>query len=344
MNASATAARLAALPDGVIFDSSKAAPQCKRSRLRTSNLRAPTHPIETGRYFLLTPMILDCLNHVFDHIDHRDTGFPIVGPQRMGKTYYIGAARRYLAVTKPWLPVINLRAVHTTNVSKREFFISLLRQLHYQFFSANNSAVLLDTFSSLLAQRANEKQSDCILMFIDDAQKLTENQYKWLCDVFNDIDEEGVTLITFLVGEPLLKDYTTSIEQGEERQVSGRFFNGGIRFYGVTSIKDISACLSAYDGARFPKKQGPTFTQKYFCEAFANGWRLQTLTDLLWEAFAAVAGVSPNDALEIPMQYFCSLVRRILIKFGPGSGPEPQITRRMLEEEIILSGFQSYRP
>jgi hypothetical protein len=86
--------------------------------------------------------------------------------------------------------------------------------------------------------------------------------------------------------------------------------------------------LSAYDGARFPINGGPTFTEEYFPEAFATGWRLENLAEGVWKAFAAVAGVSADDDLEIPMQYFCNLVRRILKAFGPGAGPDPNITEQ----------------
>ena len=270
MNASKGSPFLSEFADRAIVDSpNDHAPQ-RQSRLRASNYIPPRHPIETGRYFLLTPMIFSCLNHVLDCIEYRGTGFPIIGPQRIGKTRSIGATRRVLRSARPSLPVVTLIAEHTTVPSKREFFTGLLRQLRYVFYSSSSANALSSTLSDLLIQSANEKHSDCILVFIDNAHELKEPQYHWLCDVFNKLDESDITLITLLVGELHLDNSRTAFQKGEHRQISGRFFNDSFRFHGITSRDDVCACLSAYDGTRFPMNGGPTFTEEYFCEAFAT--------------------------------------------------------------------------
>jgi hypothetical protein len=314
----------------------------KRSR-RNTGIQAPVHPVETGRYCLLSPMVMECINTVVDCIEYRGTGFPIVGPQRLGKTRLIRAAMRFLAKSKPWLPVVRLVAGHSLGNSKREFLSNVLSQLYYAFGRTNRTEALLETCAQLLVRKAHSKGADCVVLFVDDAQKLTNHQYLWLCDIFNWVDLFGITLITFLVGEPQLADYASAFEKGEHRQILGRFFNGCVRFRGIASTREMHACLTAFDEARFPD-DGPTFTQEYFSDAFLNGFRLGSLSDNLWRGFAAVAGVPPNGELEIPMQYFCNLVRRILKGLGPSAGAEPYITGAVIENLILLTGFRNYHP
>jgi hypothetical protein len=110
--------------------------------------------------------------------------------------------------------VVTLIAEHTTVPSKREFFTGILRQLRYVFYSSSSANALSSTFSDLLIQSANEKHSDCILVFIDNAHELKEPEYHWLCDVFNKMDESDITLITLLVS------YTSTIVGRPSRKMN----------------------------------------------------------------------------------------------------------------------------
>jgi hypothetical protein len=102
--------------------------------------------------------------------------------------------------------------------------------------------------------------------------------------------------------------------------------------------------LSAYDGARFPINGGPTFTEEYFPEAFATGWRLENLAEGVWKAFAAVAGVSADDDLEIPMRISAILYEEFSKPSARVQDRTQTSPNKMLEEAIILTGFRSYRP
>jgi hypothetical protein len=277
------------------------------------------HPIETTRYILGTPVINRFHDEVCQWIDNRVTGGMIYGRPRLGKTRAI----LYLSKALPQrfgrkLPIINLPCRNYRAPSESAFFEDLLRAAGHALPKKGKSTEKRDRLREFLSEKVDSSKQDRLILFVDEAQKLHEHQYNWLIDLHNELDENSISLVVLLVGQPELAHQHSAFNLTKKSQIIGRFMVHRLEFHGLRSVKDVEVCLTGYDEAsEYPANSGWSFTQYYFPAAFFNGWRLASLADDLWEAFRQTKEeFGFPGALDIPMQYFCRAVEYTLRRYS----------------------------
>lgn len=301
-----------------------------------------THPVETGHYVLATPAILNLLDSIKQWIDARATGGIVFGIQRFGKSRAI----RYLASQLPEifakaLPVLRFNCREYRTPTEGVFFEDLLRAFGHALYKSGKPAAKRDRLTEFLREKVEASGQSRLIMFVDEAQKLHEIQYKWLIDLFNELDELGVSPTALLVGQPELVHQRNAFVRARKRQILGRFMAQQHHFVGLRSASDMRVCLFGYDeNSEYPPGSGWSFTQYYFPAAFAEGWRLANEADTVWRAFVEVHGESRlAGAPEIPMQYFVGAVRYVLRQYGSLSDAAPAISLNIWKEAVHRSGY-----
>ncbi len=301
---------------------------------------AGRHPIETQRYVLPTPAIVALHDAVDQWTANRVPGAVIVGRPRLGKTRAIFYVTQWLAQAASPLPVVHWRCYEHKSPAEGVFFEDLLRASGHALVRSGTPSAKRDRLVQWLWEKAHRAGDNRLLLFADDAQRLAGQHYQWLMDIYNDLDAEGVSLITLLVGQQELKHQRSAFLTAGQRQIVGRFMTHIHQFYGVRTEDDLTECLESYDTAtEFPVGSGWSFPQ-YFCPVrFAAGWRLKEEAGTLWEVFARLrrAHAIPSD-LDIPMQYVTWTVE-YLLKQERSLEPMATWNEGLMEAAIRHSGY-----
>jgi Cdc6-like AAA superfamily ATPase len=163
---------------------------------------AGSHPIETTRYLLPTPSIDTSYDAVLQWIENRVPGGMIYGKPRLGKTRAIQYLSRLLAEKFGVnFPVVIVPCRDYKIPSETTFFEDLLRAAGHALYKSGKAAAKRDRLIEYLSEKVELSLQNRLVIVLDEAQKLHEQQYKWLIDVHNELDARDVATIVLLVGQ-----------------------------------------------------------------------------------------------------------------------------------------------
>lgn len=306
------------------------------------NVPVGSHPIETTRYLLPTPSIDDFYDALIQWIENRVPGGIIHGKPRLGKTRAIKYLTRLLAEKfGANLPVMTLLCRDYRVLSESTFFEDLLRTAGHALYGSGRAAAKRDRLIEYLSEKVEVSSQNRLVLFIDEAQKLLEQHYKWLIDLHNELDARDTALIVLLVGQDELIHQCSAFQQTNKTQIIGRFMVHQLQFHGLRGARQIKKCLKAYDStSEHPEDSGWSFTRYFYPAAFNAGFRLESYADSLWEAFRLTKdeGGLPGNR-EIPMQYFCRTVEFALRNYGTLEEVSREISLEMWKNAIRVSGY-----
>lgn len=195
---------------------------------------------------------------------------------------------------------------------------------------------LAERFSFFVKDQATVHKSRQAVLLVDDCHYLTPQQFSVFAEAYNRLRTADVALMTVFFGnEPEIWRTVEEIEQGDYGHVRGRFFTQGMCFRGLVSEAQVKHCLSQYDTLRFPA-HGSSYTAYFLADAWAEGWRLATVSRPFWRAFRTY-----QQQLDIPswgMQYFVQATNVLLTDFLPRYGVEA-CDDEMLDACIQASGL-----
>lgn len=300
------------------------------------------HPIETTRYLLGTQVINNFQDTVCRWIDNRAPGGMIYGKPRYGKTRAI----RYLCQALPAIygndiPIFSHSCRDYRVASESAFFEDLLRAAGHSLITNGNSTAKRDRLREYLFEKVQFTEQDRLILFIDEAQKLHEQQYKWLIDLHNELDDVGINFIVLLVGQYELMHQYSTFKFGGKTQIMGRFMVHQHEFHGVRDIEDVVICLNGYDeDSEHPAGSGWSFTKYFYPALFTSGWRLAHSSEDLLEAFIQThEKYGFVGDLNIPMQFFCRTVENVMKKFSTLDEKPPHLSIKVWTEAIKRSGY-----
>lgn len=304
------------------------------------NVAPGSHPIETARYVIPTPPIEEFLKTVRGWIENRVTGGAIYGNPRYGKTRAIRFLCKLLPETfGPELQIMNMLCREYRIASEGTFFEDLLRAAGHSMWASGKPSAKRHRLTEYLVQKVQQSNQNRLLLFLDEAQKLSEPQYNWLIDVYNELDQREVALTILLVGQHQLLHQCTAFQEAQMTQILGRFMVHQFQFRGLTNLKDIKSCLAAYDELEFPPESGWSFTSYFFPTAYQMGFRLKDSASDLWQAFKKTKeDFCLPGTLEIPMQYFCRTVESVL-KNQSTYEVTPALSLNVWKDSVTSSGY-----
>lgn len=301
-----------------------------------------THPVETGKYLISTNEIDRMYQTVLQWIENRIPGAIIYGRPRLGKTRAI----TYLMNCLPQdfgnnMPIYHVRCRTYKRPNENSFFEDLLLAVGHSIAIQGKANVKRNRLLKFLVERSDFSGTNKVVFFIDDAQRLVEIHYDWLMDVFNELEQYGITLTTILVGQKELVHQRSAFISGEKFQIVGRFMSQEYQFKGIETPRDLKICLTGYDEyCEYPINSNWSFTKYFFADSFIRGLRLQNSAEELFQVFIDLRrehGLSQK--VEIPMQYITLTVEYALKKFGSESLDLTTIEKTHWEECIKNSGY-----
>jgi len=186
--------------------------------------------------------------------------------------------------------------------------------------------------------------SGTVLLFCDEAQRYTEDEYEWLHDVHDALDRVHIRLFTILVGQSELRAVKTAFQQQHKTQIVARLMVEELSFFGIRNASDVATCLHGYDESCHPASSDWSYTRFYAPRATAGGFRLADDAAVLWSSFVELHYRHGfTDALEIPMESFTRAVEIVLREGLTRDAADYRPTPALWEAAVRQSGYVQSR-
>lgn len=298
------------------------------------------HPLCQQRYIIPTPSIEDFYAQVKRCIRFKIPGAMTFAFPRYGKTrgimYCIGA----LQADFKRMPVYEMLCPKKGISSESSFFSDLLRAVHHEKPNVGNNSAKRGRLYDYLIQKGDYSDYKSVVIFFDEAQKLSINEYEWLRDIHDALDEGGIRLLTFLVGQQQLLHQKQAFREEKQIQIIQRFMIDELKFKGIQTLDEMATCLHNYDEAFYPADSDWSFTRFFFKKAYDNGYRMFDAAELLWDVFrAAHDETSPASQIDIPMTYFTRAVEYIFIEHQVNDAESFKVDEEICVQAVNLSSF-----
>jgi len=201
-----------------------------------------------------------------------------------------------------------------------------------------NSDILLNDFYHFLMDQAFLNQSNRVILFVDEMQRLSISQIEVFAELHDLMNQRDISLTVIFTGNDTESEkLLTAIEERQRRHIHARFFEQSVKFRGITSYREVSNCLKQYDKKRFPEKEGPTYTECFLPKEYHEGFRLQQLARDIWSTYKE--DYQAQYHLKTwGMKYFVSCINVLLMDYLPRHGLSV-FGKEMLHECIKVSGL-----
>jgi len=295
------------------------------------------HPIYTGNYYIQTISIDELLNEVVNWIDNRNPGGIIYGRARIGKTRAIHNLR--LSLQRLYgedLPIFVFN-MSEHKPSEKFFFMELLKDLDHSFTKSNRTASdLKSNLVNHLITCGKSFYNNRVIIFIDEANFMSEDDYNYLIDVYNRLERASIQMTVLLVGTEEIISTKSALIQTNKQQIVGRFMVRQFHFKGIESVQDLQICMASYDYSEYPIESGWSFTKFFFPDAFEEGNRINNMAEDLFECYKESM---KSSRIEIPMQYVTSTIENCFRRFGTDGKNLNFPTKHEWYQAILDSGY-----
>lgn len=300
-----------------------------------------THPIEIGLYTLPTPEILRLMDHLKQIVRNGAPGTIVYGHPRFGKTRATFFALNYLPKElHSDIPIFITECKQSRIPSERSFYKDMLDDFNFDFSSSRDVQQLRKQIVHLFIEKGERSPVRKVVLFIDEAHRMTEWQYNCLIDIYNELIRAQICMTVISVGQEELKNRRSFFLRNKKSQIIGRFMTSEYQYHGMQTDKELSACLYSYDITEFPEGSGWTFTRYFFPEAYNEGKRLRDFGKELFKLFIALRQeYHLKKKMELPMEYLALTVENALKEFGINGNRVEWLTLNHWKEAINRSGY-----
>lgn len=293
------------------------------------------------QYTVPTKSILDLQNKVEEWISMNDCGAIIYGESRAGKTRAI----RYIALHlkekySTQLPVYTFTATDHVPTQKT-FYASLLASIGHEEPHKGTAVQMRQRLVNRIIVNALDTKYRRAVLFIDEAYLLSDKEYLWLIDIYNELNLQDILFTVFLFGTKELKQQKISYISAGKKQIVLRFMVNEFEFKGITNQREAAICMASVDKPFKPNgwKEDVILSKLFFPLSYQDGLKLSYYAEDLWNAFEIIKKENNIHTNQILMKYFMDAIMYCLKRYGIfGSG----IYQPSLEEwkqSIIDSGF-----
>lgn len=197
--------------------------------------------------------------------------------------------------------------------------------------------VLQARFVDYLRQSAEKAEARSILLLVDEMQRLTHRQLEAFCEIYEELRwRHRIRLTVILVGNDLeCSSLLEGLKEKRYAHVAGRFFLHMARYHGLSRAQDLREVLQQYDSCTAGAQ---TYTEFFLSTAFNQGFRLESLTDLIWEEYQGYRRQLKLDSWG--MSSVIATVNTLLTDFLPKQNLE-QVPPEVIRECLNMSGIES---
>lgn len=293
------------------------------------------------KYTIPTKSILDLQDKVEDWIAMNDCGAIIYGESRVGKTRAIRYISTHLKEKySTQLPVYTFTATDHT-VTQKTFYASLLTALGHEDPHKGTAVQMRQRLVNRIIVNALDTKYRRAVLFIDEAYLLSDKEYIWLIDIYNELNLHDILFTVFLFGTRELKQQKTGYIASGKKQIVLRFMVNEFEFKGLTNQKEAIICMASMDKPfHMPGiNESIILSQFFFPLAYNDGYRLSSSANDLWNAFEIIKKKNNLHTDQILMKHFVDSIIFCMKRYGKYGHSLYQPTIEEWETSIIDSGF-----
>lgn len=303
------------------------------------------HPMLTQDYAIYTPPIAHLFEVICEWVENKVPGGYIYGVSRLGKSRAIRFWFSQLIEDKYHGKVLFFYMNYKEHQFPTEnmFITELLGALDHLFSQSGTKAAKYDRLINHMCTRAQNLQSNHILLMIDEAQFMHDQEYKWLCNIQNDMDNLGYRFTVISVGSHELTYQHEVFSMAESAYLLSRFMVRSEAFHGIQSLAELEYVLEGYDKhSEWPENTGISFTQHFFPRAFRSGFRIAEIAEDMWTAFIELAPSTLQNRLEIPMEHIAKSIEYIFRQLNSSDSLHIQIEKSLIIKAIKQTAYQQH--
>ena len=311
-------------------------------------MSSSNHPLLIPNGFQISTKPTEAFaNFILHNVEEDHHGVPAYGAGGLGKT----SAQEYLTdhVSK-WLIDGNEKPI---GVASRLIMPSGQRRSDGAFYTAFNNRLKLSSCDRLPAQKGKDRlvnyvkarcgqaQLPLMVMFIDNAQRITRAEYEYLADIDELITDAKLRLFFVFVrqSDATGVDVTDDWSDYPSHMVR-RWFMATHPFQPLNGAADVVHALGRFDhAATWPTPDMP-FSRFFAGPAFDGGWTLASEAGGILEAVAALRSANnlpPSDAW--PMATFTLTVRHLLANVAASNPKFERFTPEDVRQALLASGY-----
>jgi|CXWL01.1.fsa_nt_gi hypothetical protein len=289
----------------------------------------PKHPVVLKDYGLFTPAAAEMADVVFVWLYNRIKGAIIYGPSQFGKTHALLYWLRKLLSERMGGPVPMVIWSHQDGGA------SSPGMLHGKLLAAAGQGPVGQRRGNTIANQLVERlvQIAClssdryVVLVIDEAQSMSEREWRWLVQLHATLEIEKVQLCIISVAAFQFNDRPRTLALTGSAHVSARFMLHDWPFRGIRTPEELKFVLQGYDeDSEWPEGSGISYTAGLARQAFAEGFRVQNYTHEVWTALNTLLPANYSGPIEFPMQSIAVGARQVLLKTGAAGSAWEQCT------------------
>jgi len=302
-----------------------------------------THPMlqDDNRPRIATQPIQFLAEGILLALEDGYRGLQVYGRSGDGKTY----AAEYLSTHPQWLPspapISWVSMPRRTNASDTVFY-NIIQQSMKLAHHPRSSAI--DRLAQIVDRIVTECQrtgSRRYLLFIDEAQRLSADDYDFLANIDDAVHLDGYRVFfVFINQSDDARHFRKSVErtlEGMPPQAIRRFFMAEHTFRGLLGVSEFAHALGRYGALEHESVPFPAY---FAPAAYEAGWRLG---DEAPGFVAALEGLRKQNKLlgakDLPMAIFEPTVRRLLVRVAPQKGAFRQFAQDDIQAALVASGY-----
>jgi len=234
-------------------------------------------------------------------------------------TYLTDNASRWLINTDKQPMAVAMRMVMASGIRRtdRAFWSTMNERIGIGTSSGTTSAVGMAKLRHLIGSRCGQAGVSRMVLFIDNAQRITEAEYEYMEDLDSMILQDRLNLFLVLIRQ----SDAEGVEVGDDWRDRGthsirRWFMSTTPFGPLVGLEEVKHALNGYDSSWWPTPEMP-YSRYFAKEAFDNGWRLSSQASLIWEVVGEMRkkGKLP-ESKAWPMATFTLMVRQLLCEIA----------------------------
>lgn len=306
------------------------------------------HPIHIVNGYQINTMPTTRLaNFIVTNISQGHHGCSTYGGGGLGKTtaqqyltdnasrWLIGPDKRPIGVAARMLMPSGIRR------SDRAFWGALNTRLEISSALRMEPSVAQDRLRNFIRTRCGQARVRRMVLFIDNAQRITDTEYHYLEDLDGQLTEDKLSLFLVLVRQ----SDAEGIDIGDDwldrpSHTVRRWFMDTMPFQPLMGVREITHALSRYDRSMTWPTPDMSFTRYFAKSAFDKGWTLAADAGVIVsEMHALRKAYQLPESQAWPMATFTLVVHYLLSEIAARHDDFKGFTAEHIRKALLATGY-----
>jgi hypothetical protein len=282
------------------------------------------HPLFTHRVLLPTEPVQIFCGTVLRAVLLKQQGLCFTAKSGTGKTSAMFFAKEYLEQEIPGLVVYNHFSENYQVPSIRAFFKNFLKTVGHSQLTGETTTMRMRLVNKIVDD-ARRSGHGFTVLFIDEAQVISFQDFHFLKDTMNQCDKAGVGMVTVLMAQaPEFQGVRDMMVERQELHLLARFALRICPFETLNEFENIKSIFSMIDDAPYSSDFPVTWTEFFFPIAYSRGFRLAGEAELFYKTYVDACD-KRGESVQFPTRQLFATIRIFMLDASGYDAPTPEI-------------------